>query len=67
MTAIEFYNLTCSNRAKMQMIAQIMKDYLSDVTVIDDLLNNRENEPTEDQIEDELYVQERLDKIIELL
>lgn len=51
----------------MQMIAQIMKDYLSDVTVIDDLLNNRENEPTEEQIEDELYVQEHLDKIIELL
>lgn len=67
MTAIEFYNLTCSNRAKMQMIAQIMNDYLSDETVIDDLLNNRENEPTEEQIEDELYVQDHLDKIIELL
>ena len=67
MNANEYYNLICSNRAKMQIISRIMKEYLTDDAEIDDLLNNRDKEPTQEQIDDELYRQEHLDEIIKLL
>ena len=67
MTAKNYYNLICSNRAKMQMIAQIMNEYLTNGEEIDKILENRDIEPTEDQIEEETYRQKNLDKIIELM
>lgn len=67
MTANEYYNLICSNRAKMQIISRIMEAYLTDDVEIDNLLNNRDKEPTQEQIDDELYRQKHLDEIIKLL
>jgi len=67
MNANEYYNLICSNRAKMQIISRIMEEYLTDYAEIDELLNNRDKEPTQEQIDDELYRQEHLDAIIKLL
>ena len=67
MTSNEYYNFICSNRAKMQIISRIMEEYLTDYAEIDNLLNNRDKEPTQEQIDDELYRQEHLDAIIKLL
>jgi len=67
MSANEYYNLICSNRAKMQIISRIMEEYITDYAEIEDLLNNRDKEPTQEQIDDELYRQEHLDAIIKLL
>jgi hypothetical protein len=44
-----------------------MEEYITDYAEIDELLNNRDKEPTQEQIDDELYRQEHLDEIIKLL
>ena len=44
-----------------------MNEYLNNGEEIDKILENRDVEPTQDQIDEETYRQKNLDKIIELI